>query len=129
MPGRRPPTADVPARLHPWCDMRIIGAEVRPGYGWIIRFRLKGGGHVDRDFAFVRGGVLDFIRKDRRKFRRIRIIDGCPAWRNRDGSIVDLCPDAILRGGIGRGRPPGSAVIGPGGTLIPDRDVWRKGES
>ena len=107
--------------------MKIVGAEVLDLYGWIVRFSLDDGTCVDRDFSLVRGGELDFIRKDRRKFRRIRIVDGCPAWRGRDGRLIDLCPDAILRGGIRRGRPAGFAIVGPGGTLIPWRGYGRAG--
>lgn len=102
--------------------MGIVGARVLGRYGWIVRFRLDDGTCVDRDFSLVRGGVLDFVREDRRKFRRIGIVDGCPAWRGRDGRLIDLCPDAILRGGAGRGRPARFAIIGAGGTLIP----WRR---
>ena len=103
--------------------MQITRARVLGDYGWIVRFWLDNGTHVDRDFAFVRGEVFDPIWRDRRQFCRIKIVDGCPTWIGRDGQVVDLCPDAILRGGYSRGRPAKFAIIGPRGTLISGKGV------
>ncbi len=103
--------------------MKIIKAKVLHDYGWIVRFWLDNGTHVDRDFAFVSGPVFDPIWKDRRRFKSVKIVDGYPTWRGPDDSIVELCPDAVLRGGIGRGRPMKFAIIGPAGTLISGRGV------
>lgn len=97
--------------------MQITSAKVLDGY--IVRFRLSDGTYIDRDFAFVRGGVFEPIWKDPRKFRQIRVVCGCPTWPN----DVDLCPNAIMRGGIRSGRPSKFAIIGPRGTLISGRGV------
>jgi hypothetical protein len=97
--------------------MKITGARVFDGY--IVRFRLSDGTHVDRDFAFVRGGVFTPIMRDRELFAKIRVRDGYPSWPG----DVDLCPDAVLRGGINRRRPAKFAIIGPRGTLISGRGV------
>lgn len=97
--------------------MKIISAKVFDGY--IVRFHLDDGTYVDRDFAFVRGGVFDPIMRDRRLFAKIAVKDGYPSWPGE----VDLCPDAVLRGGLGRGRPAKFAIMGPRGTLISGRGV------
>lgn len=97
--------------------MKIVRARVFDGY--IVRFHLSDGTHVDRDFAFVRGGVFDPIMRDRKLFAKIRVHDGFPSWPGE----VDLCPNAILRGGMGRRRPAKFAIIGPRGTLISGRGV------
>jgi len=99
--------------------MKIVRAEVLYDYGYIVRFHLDNGGYVDRDFSLVHGGVFNPIIKDRKLFKKIRVRGGCPSWPN----DVDLCPDAILRGGISRGRPAKFAIIGPRGTLISGRGV------
>ena len=103
--------------------MQITGAKVLHDYGWIVRFRLDNGTHVDRDLALIHGGVFDPIWRDRRRFRRVRIVDGCPTWTGRGRQVVDLCPDAILRGGYGRGRPARFAIVGSRGTLISGKGV------
>jgi hypothetical protein len=103
--------------------MKIVKARVLHDYGWIVRFWLDDGSHVDRDFAFVSGPVFDPIWKDRRRFKSVKIVDGYPTWIGPDGNVVDLCPDAVLRGGLGRGRPMRFAIVGPAGTLISGRGV------
>ena len=103
--------------------MQITRAKVLGDYGWIVRFWLDNGTYVDRDFAFVRGSVFDPIWTNRKRFKAVKIVDGCPAWFGPDGNIVDLCPDAVLRGGLGRGRPAKFAIVGPAGTLISGRGV------
>lgn len=97
--------------------MKIIRAKAYDGY--IVRFYLSDGTHVDRDFAFVRGGVFDPIMRDRKLFAKIKVRDGYPSWPGE----VDLCPDAVLRGGISRKRPAKHAIIGPRGTLISGKGV------
>jgi len=79
--------------------MQIVKARVLHDYGWIVRFWLDDGSHVDK------------------------IVDGYPTWIGPDGNVVDLCPDAVLRGGIGRGRLMRFAIVGPAGTLISGRGV------
>ena len=97
--------------------MKIVRAKVLVDH--IIRFHLDDGTYVDRDFAFVKGKVFDPIMKDPEKFKQIRVRDGEPYWPG----DVDLCPDAILRGGIGKGRPEKFATIGIMGTLWSGRGV------
>ena len=97
--------------------MQITRARALDGY--IVRFHLSDGTYVDRDFAFVRGGVFDPIMKDRRLFSKIKVRDGYPSWPGE----VDLCPNAILRGGLGRGRPAKFAIVGARGTLISGKGV------
>ena len=97
--------------------MKITSAKVFDGY--IIRFHLDDGTYVDRDFAFVNGGVFEPIKRDPKLFAKIFVRDGYPSWPGE----VDLCPDAILRGGLGRGRPAKFAIIGPRGTLISGKGV------
>lgn len=119
MLGNEPHTDSNPERLH-HCgakNMKITRARVFDGY--IVRFHLSDGTYVDRDFAFVRGGVFDPIMKDRKLFAKIRVLDGYPSWPGE----VDLCPDAILRGGLSHRRPAKFAIIGPRGTLISGRGV------
>lgn len=90
--------------------MKIIKAKVLVDY--IVRFWLDNGHYVDRDFSLVRGPVFDPIWNDRRKFRRVRIVDGVPTWPGK----VDFCADAVLRGGP-RGRIPRRATIAGAGRL------------
>lgn len=85
----------------------------------IVRFYLDDGTYVDRDFAFVHGGVFEPIMKNPSLFKKIKVTDGHPSWPGE----VDLCPDAILRGGIGRWRPMKFAIVGAMGTLWPGRGV------
>lgn len=99
--------------------MKIMRATVLHDYGYVVRFHLDNGTHVDRDFSLVRGGVFEPIMRDRKLFKKIRVRDGHPSWPN----DVDLCPDAVLRGGLGRGQPAKFAIIGSRGTLISGRGV------
>jgi hypothetical protein len=97
--------------------MKITRARVVSGH--IVRFYLDDGTSVDRDFSLVCGEVWDPLLSDPRKFRQVRVKDGHPYWPG----DVDVCPDAILRGKIGRGRPPKFATIGARGTLWSGRGV------
>ena len=97
--------------------MQIVRAKVFDGY--IVRFHLDDGTYVDRDFAFVSGGVFKPIMRNRKLFSKISVKGGYPSWPGE----VDLCPDAVLRGKIGRGKPAKFAIIGPRGTLISGRGV------
>jgi hypothetical protein len=97
--------------------MKIVRARALVDH--IVRFHLDDGTYVDRDFAFVHGDVFETIMKDPKLFAQIRVVDGHPSWPGE----VDLCPDAVLRGRIGRGRPMKFAVIGAGGTLWPGKGV------
>ena len=99
--------------------MKIRRAKVLHKYGYFIRFYLDDGTYVDRDFSLVHGGVFEPIMKDRKLFKKIAVRDGQPSWPDE----VDLCPDAILRGGLRKGRPTRFAIIGPRGTLISGKGV------
>jgi len=97
--------------------MKIVSAKVLVDH--IVRFFLDDGTHVDRDFAFVHGGVFEPIMKNPKLFRKIKVVDGHPSWPGE----VDLCPDAILRGGLGSRRPMKFAIVGAMGTLWPGKGV------
>jgi hypothetical protein len=92
--------------------MRIVRAKVMVDH--IVRFYLDDGTHVDRDFSLIHGGVFESTWKDPKKFRRVRVVDGHPTWPGE----LDFCSDAVLRGGLGKRRPPEFAIIGPRGTLL-----------
>jgi hypothetical protein len=98
--------------------MKIVRAEVIVDK--IVRFYLDDGTHVDRDFAFVSGEVYDPVFEDPAEFKKIKIRDGHPSWPG----DVDLCPDALLFGRLGRGRRPVRfATVGARGCLWSGRPV------
>lgn len=96
--------------------MTIISASVVTDH--IVRFVLDDGREVERDFSLLRGPVFDLIWSDPKKFRKVKIVDGVPTWPGE----VELCPDAVLRGGL-RGKIPASATFGTGGRLISAKPV------
>ena len=83
------------------------------------------GTHVDRDFAFVSGPVFDPIWKDRRRFKSIKVVDGCPnldrpEWQYR-GSVPRCRPARRHRAWeadeICHRRPGRDAHLGPGSEV------------
>jgi len=96
--------------------MNIVSATVVVDR--IVRFELNDGRLIERDFSLVRGPVFDRAWATQAKFAQIKIVRGIPTWPG----DVELCPDAVLRGGI-RGRIPRSAIVGSGGRLLSSKPV------
>jgi hypothetical protein len=97
--------------------VKIVKAKVLVDH--IVRFNLDNGTYVDRDFSMLSGEVFDSIWKDPKKFKKVRVIGGCPTWPN----DVDFCPDAVLWGRFGKKQPARFALIGRGGSLHSGRGV------
>jgi hypothetical protein len=91
--------------------MNIVGARVVVDR--IVRFELDDGRQVERDFSLVRGPVFDRAWRTQEKFNQVKIVGGVPTWPGE----VELCPDAVLRGGT-RGRIPRSAIVSSGNRLL-----------
>jgi len=78
---------------------------------------LSDGTTVERDFSFVRGGVLDRLWRHDRLDPRVRVMRGGLTWPN----AIDFELDLILWGWprSRARRPLERALVGCDGALIP----------
>jgi len=77
-------------------------SSVKPLDGFHVELTLSTGDVVLRDLApLLTGPVFDTIRKDAAEFRQVGVRDGALVWPGG----ADLCPDAVIWGGL----PPADA--------------------
>ncbi len=98
--------------------MKIVKAKVVVDY--IVELTLDDGRVVERDFSLLRGPVFDPIMRDRRKFRKLRIVDGVLVWPG----DVDVDPDGILRHNC-KGPVLKRAIVGGGCMLLSATPITR----
>ena len=84
--------------------MRLVRIrEAQPLAGYRVQLTLTDGRVVERDLApLLVGPVFDEIRRDRARFREMRVEGGTLVWPNG----ADLCPDVLIWGGL----PPADAA-------------------
>jgi hypothetical protein len=71
--------------------------RVTPLHPYLVELELTNGQVVRRDIAhLMQGPVFEAIKKDESLFRQVHAEAGGLAWPNG----ADLCPDAILWGGL-----------------------------
>jgi len=84
--------------------------EVMPLGGSRLRLTLTDGSVIERDVgSMLLGPVFDRIRADPAEFRRVTVEAGTLMWPNG----ADLCPDAIIWGGV----PPRESTASPPAEL------------
>jgi hypothetical protein len=77
-------------------------AAVKPLDGFTVQLELTSGEEVVRDLTpLLQGPVFETIRTDRVRFRQVQASGGTLVWPGE----IDLCPDAVIWGGL----PPASA--------------------
>jgi hypothetical protein len=77
-------------------------AKVKPLEGFNVELTLTTGEVVQRDLRPLLNGIMfDSIRADEQQFRQLRAEGGTVVWPNG----ADLCPDAVIWGGL----PPADA--------------------
>lgn len=94
--------------------LRILRAKVL-SVGHVVEFTLSDRTKIERDFSNMSGPVIDPIWRDRKKFEKLKVVQGVPTWPGN----VDFCPDAIIWGGFPskRGKPLVRAKIRKNGRL------------
>ena len=82
--------------------MRLLRiSAVEPLGGYRLRLQLTDGSVVERDIGpLLQGPVFDRIRNDPYRFRQVRVSHGTIVFAGDDSDEVDLCPDAVIWGGL-----------------------------
>ncbi len=81
--------------------VRILA--VKPLHEFNVELRLTNGEVVQRDLRhLLSGSIFEGIRRDEKMFRQVRADEGSLVWPGG----VDLCPDAVIWGGL----PPADAA-------------------
>lgn len=87
--------------------MKIVGAKVLNDF--FVEFELSDGRKITRDFSLLSVyPAFKEVWSNRRKFRRLRVVDGVPTWPG----DCDFSPEGILWGHAPSGKIPKHAIVG-----------------